>query len=81
MSHISGKLGLLLASHNLNNSGDLVSRAQLLKRPIKSLIFVASIMRRILCPKMSYTYSTVDMSDERGGQSMHTSLFGKVCRF
>ena len=45
----------------------------------------ASIMCQILCPKMSFTCSIVDMSDERTGQSMRTTLkdkfadCGKMC--
>ena len=64
----------LLASHILNNSGNLVSSP-----PVRSYQEkeggIASFMRRTLCPYISYTCSTVDMSDERSGQSMHTSLF------
>ena len=78
VSPISDKLGPLLVSHSLKNSGDLVSRDQFLLRPIKRLGFlVASFSRRTLCPKMSYTWSTVDMSDERSGQSKHLTVYVK----
>ena len=45
----------------------------------------ASIMCRTLCPKMSFICSVADMSDERTGQSMRTTLkdkfadSGKMC--
>ena len=64
----------LLVSHILNNSGDLVSSPPVTSHQEQEG-GIASIMRRTLCPNMSYTCSTVDMSDERSGQSMHTSLF------
>ena len=66
----------LLTSHILNNSGDLVSSPPVTShQEQEGGGGIASSMRRTLCRNMSYTCSTVDMSDERSGLSMHTSLF------
>ena len=76
-SQIRRKLGLALASHTPN--GDLVPRDQpdsSCNAALTAWRFLgASIMRRTPCPERSFTYSIVDMSDERTGQSMDTVFF------
>ena len=70
---ISRKLGLALVLHH---SGDLVPRVSLdssCNAALRAWMFLsASIMRRILCPKTSFSCSNLDMSDKCTGQSMRT---------
>ena len=69
MFPVSRKLGFALASHALNNSGNLVPRDSSCNAALRAWRFLgASIMRRALCLKIFFTCSIVDMSDERTGQ-------------
>ena len=67
---VSRKLGLALASHIPNNSGDLVLR--FCNATLGACMFLdASVMRRTLCLKCC---SIVDMCAERTGQLMRTTF-------
>ena len=75
----SGKIGIAPASHTPYNLSDLPLRDQ----PDSSSnaasracrILGVSIVRQTLNPKMSFTWSIVDMSYERIGQLIRTTLF------
>ena len=79
VSQVSCKLELALVLHTQNNSSDLVPRVQPIfpcNVALRTWRFgSASIISRALCPKLSFTCSIVDMSDEGTGQSLRTTLF------
>ena len=73
MAPVSGKFGLTSASHTPDNSTGSPEVDSFCNAASRAWMFLgASIMRRTICPKMSNTFATVDMSDERTGQSKRT---------
>ena len=66
VSPISGKLGLLLASHSLNNSGDLLSNPPVMSH-LEPGVSCCQYYASNPLSEMSYTCSTVDMSNECSG--------------